>query len=91
MANILLPPEERDLTPRQVGALDHRRYTGLLLLVVSVQFIIIASVLLLWLGSDLSYSPNWMHPIGAYFAVSIVISIVCGIAGVALRRGSPEF
>ena len=65
MANTLLPPEERNLTPEEVGALDHRRYRGLMFLVVSVQFAIICTVLLLWLGSDLSYSPGWMRPITA--------------------------
>jgi hypothetical protein len=91
MANTLLPPEERNLTPEEVGALDHRRYRGLMFLVVSVQFAIICTVLLLWLGSDLSYSPGWMHPITAYFIVALTISIVCGLTGMALRRGASEF
>jgi hypothetical protein len=60
-------------------------------LVVSVQFAIICTVLLLWLGSDLSYSPGWLHPITAYFIVALTISIVCGLTGMALRRGASEF
>jgi hypothetical protein len=91
VANTLLPPEERTLTPEEVGALDHRRYRGLMFLVVSVQFAIISAVLLLWLGGDLSYSPGWMHPITAYFIVAVLISITCGLTGMAMRRGNPEF
>jgi hypothetical protein len=90
MANTLLPPEERDLTPEEVGALDHRRYRGLMLLVVSGQFAIISTVLLLWLGSDLTYSPGWMRPITVYFTVTLTISIVCGLTGSVMRRGTPE-
>jgi hypothetical protein len=91
MANTLLPPEERILTPEEVGALDHRRYRGLMFLVVSVQFAIICCVLLLWLGSDLSYSPGWMRPITVYFIVALLISIVSGLTGTIMRRGTPEF
>lgn len=89
MANALLPPEERNLTPQQVAALDHRRYRGLMFQVVSGQFAIICGVLLLWLGSDLSYSPGWMRPITYYFIVALLISIVCGFTGTAMRRGHP--
>jgi hypothetical protein len=91
MANTLLPPEERNLTPEEVGALEHRRYRGLMFLVISVQFAIICTVLLLWLGSDLSYSPGWMRPITVYFIVALTISIVCGLTGTIMRRGTPEF
>jgi hypothetical protein len=91
MANTLLPVEERNLTPDQVSAIDKRRRRGFMLLVVSIQFAIIASVLLLWVGQDLTYSPGFANPIAYYFAIVIIISVFSGIAGVVLRRGAPEF
>ena len=42
MANMLLPLEERDLTPEQVVAVDKRRFRGLLLQVIGGQLGIIA-------------------------------------------------
>ncbi|MGB8258703.1 MAG: hypothetical protein WCE75_00055 [Terracidiphilus sp.] len=90
MANSLLPPEERHLTPDQVEALDKRRDLGHTLLVIAGQFAVIATILLLWVGQDLSYSPGWAHPIAYYFAVALAIIAVCGVAGVALRRGTPR-
>jgi hypothetical protein len=91
MANPLIPVEERNLTPDEVGALDRRRHRGFMLLVVSVQFAIISTVLLLWVGQDLTYSPAWAHPTFYYFLVTVAITIVCGLGGIALRRGAPEF
>ena len=67
MANSLLPPEERNLTPDQVEALDKRRDLGHTFLVIAGQFAVIATVLLLWVGQDLSYSPGWAHPMAYYF------------------------
>jgi len=64
MANSLLPPEERNLTPDQVEALDNRRDLGHTFLVIAGQFAVIATILLLWVGQDLTYSPGWAHPIG---------------------------
>ena len=64
MANLLLPPEERNLTPDQVEALDKRRDLGHAFLVIAGQFAVIATILLLWVGQDLTYSPGWAHPIG---------------------------
>jgi hypothetical protein len=90
MANSLLPPEERNLTPDQVEALDNRRELGHTLLVIAGQFSVIATVLLLWLGQDLSYSPGWAHPIAYYFALVLVIVAASGIAGLRLRRGTPR-
>ena len=83
MANSLLPPEERYLTPDQVEALDKRRDLGHTLLVI-------AAILLLWVGQDLTYSPGWVHPIAYYFAIVLVIILVCGVAGFLLRRGTPR-
>ena len=50
MANPLLPPEERNLTPGQVEALDKRRDLGHTFLVIAGQFAVIATVLLLRLA-----------------------------------------
>jgi hypothetical protein len=90
MANSLLPLEERNLTPDQVEALDKRRDLGHTLLVIAGQFAVIATVLLLWVGQDLSYSPGWAHPMAYYFFISLAIIAVCGVTGIALRKGTPR-
>jgi hypothetical protein len=51
---------------------------------------VIATVLLLWVGQDLSYSPGWAHPMAYYFLVAVAIIVVFGIAGMALRKGTPR-
>jgi hypothetical protein len=91
MANTLLPIEERSLTPDQVELLDKRRSLGMTLLVVSGQFGIITTILLLWLVQDLTYAPGWAHPIAYYFAFALLVSGFTGMAGAYLRRGAPEF
>jgi ABC-type antimicrobial peptide transport system permease subunit len=91
MANTLLAMEERNLTPDQVEVLDKRRNRGLMLMVVSGQFGIITVILLLWLVQDLTYAPGWAHPVAYYFAFSLLVSIICGLAGAYLRSGAPEF
>jgi len=90
MANPLLPPEERNLTPDQVEALDNRRDLGHTLLVIAGQFAVIATILLLWVGQDLSYAPGWAHPIAYYFAIALTIIAVCGGTGIVLRKGTPR-
>jgi nitrate reductase gamma subunit len=90
MANSLLPPEERSLTPDQVEALDKRRDMGHTLLVIAGQFTVIATVLLLWIGQDLSYSPGWAHPMFYYFVIALIIIAVCGLTGLTMRRGTPR-
>ena len=90
MTNSLLPPEERNLNPYQVEALDKRRDLGHTLLVIAGQFAVIATILLLWVGQDLQYSPGWAHPIAYYFAIALAIIAVCGVAGFLLRRGTPR-
>ena len=90
MANSLLPPEERHLTPDQVEALDKRRDLGHTLLVIAGQFAAIATILLLWVGQDLAYSPGWARPMAYYFAIALVIIAVCGVVGFLLRRGTPR-
>ena len=76
MANTLLPPEERNLTPDQVEALDKRRDLGHTFLVIAGQFSVIATVLLLWVGQDLQYSPGWAHPMAYYFFLALAIIVV---------------
>jgi hypothetical protein len=90
MANSLLPREERNLTPDQVEALDKRRDLGHTFLVIAGQFAVIATILLLWVGQDLTYSPGWAHPITYYFAIVLVIIAVFGVAGILLHRGTPR-
>ncbi len=90
MANSLLPPEERNLTPDQVEALDKRRDLGHTFLVIAGQFAVIATVLMLWVGQDLTYSPGWAHPMAYYFILACSIIAVFGIAGLVLRRGTPR-
>lgn len=88
MANPLLHPSERNLTPDQVEALDKRRDWGLTLQVIAGQFTVISTLLLLWVGQDLTYSPGWAHPMAYYMAVAVTIILVCGTAGTILRRGT---
>jgi hypothetical protein len=90
MANPLLPPEERDLTPDQVEALDRRRDLGHTFLVIAGQFAVIATVLLLWVGQDLTYSPGWAHPMFYYFLLALCLIAFFGLTGLYLRRGSPR-
>ncbi len=90
MANSLLPLEERNLTPDQVEALDKRRDLGHTFLVMGGQFSVIATVLLLWVGQDLSYSPGWAHPMAYYFALALCLIAGFGITGLVLRRGTPR-
>ena len=91
MANTLLPLEERNLTPDQVEALDKRRDLGHTLLVIAGQFAVIATVLLLWVGQDLSYSPGWAHPMFYWDALLFTLAAIFAVAGIRLRRGSQEF
>jgi hypothetical protein len=90
MANSLLPLEERNLNPDQVEALDKRRALGHTFLVIAGQFSVIATVLLLWVGQDLTYSPGWAHPMAYYFFVALGLVTAFGITGLALRKGTPR-
>ena len=91
MANTLIPIEERDLTPQEVEALDRRRRRGQLLLVIAGQCLIIACLVTLWAGQDLTYSPGWVRPMFYWDAVLFTLAFVLGAAGIHLRRGSNEF
>jgi hypothetical protein len=90
MANSLLPPEERNLTPDQVEALDKRREWRHTLLVIAGQFAVIATVLLLWVGQDLTYSPGWVHPMAYYFIIAVGLVVVLGLTGLVMRSGTPR-
>jgi len=90
MANTLIPVEERNLTPNQVEALDKRREWGLTLQVIAGQFAVIAVLLSLWVGQDLTYSPGWAHPMAYYMAVALAIVFGCGVTGTIMRRGTPS-
>ena len=91
MANTLLPPEERNLTPDEVELLDKRRRRGQLFLVICFQCIIVATLTSLWTGQDLTYSPGWAHPVAYWNAITLTGAVVFGIVGLRLRRGSTEF
>jgi len=92
MANLLLPPEERNLTPEQVEALDARRRRGHLFLVICFQMGIIATLILIaWALQDLTYSPGWAHPMAYYSGALYLGCILFGLAGLRLRSGHPEF
>jgi len=86
MANTLIPVQERNLTPDEVEALDKRREWGLTLQVIAGQFAVIATLLSLWIGQDLTYSPGWAHPMFYYFTIAITIVLVCGATGTFMRR-----
>jgi len=90
MANLSLPIEERNLTPAQVEALDLRRRRGTALLTIAGMFTVIATLLTLWAGQDLQYSPGFSRPMTYYFLVASTIVIVCLLSGLYLRRGTPE-
>ena len=90
MPNLSLPPEERNLTPAQVEALDMRRRRGTTLLLISGMFTVIALLLTLWVGQDLTYSPGASRPMTYYFIVACGIIVVSGLTGLYLRRGTPE-
>ena len=91
MANMLIPVYERNLTPDEVEALDRRRRRGQLFLVIAFQTLIVATLLTLWAGQDLTYSPGWVHPIAYWDATAFTLSLFFAVAGVRLRRGMNEF
>ena len=91
MANMLIPAEERNLTPDQVEELDKRRTWGLTLQVIAGLLAIIGVILWLWVGQDLTYSPGWIRPMFYYDVIVWVAAIILIGVGSALRRGAPEF
>ncbi len=91
MANTLIPIEERTLTPDEVASLDRRRRRGQLFLVIGVQCLIVATLLTLWTGQDLTTSPGWAHPMFYWNLVTGLLAVIFITKGVRLRRGSNEF
>ena len=91
MANMILPPEERNLTPDQVVALGQRRFRGLMLEVMGGQFAFFAILLTVWAGQDFTYDPSWIHPMGYYMILTAILAVICIAIGMRLRRGTPEF
>ena len=91
MANPLIPAEERNLPPQEVEALDRRRRRGQLFLVLCFQCIIVATLVTLWAGQDLTYSPGWVRPMFYWDAILFALAAIFGVAGIRLRRGSTEF
>ena len=91
MANLLIPARERNLTPAQVEALDKRRTWGLTLQCIAGLLAIIGTILWLWVGQDMTYSPGWIHPMFYYDAFAWIAAIVLFSTGTAFRRDAPEF
>ena len=91
MANMLIPVEERHLTPDQVERLDRRRRRGHLLLNIGFQTFIIGVIVTLWSGQDATYSPGWARPMVYWDAFLFLASFCCFAVGIQLRRGLNEF
>jgi len=91
MANMLIPVNERALTPAEVEALDRRRRRGHLLLVMGFQFTIIATLVTLWAGQDATYGPGWVHPVLYWDLLLWTAALTAFVNGLRLRRGSNEF
>lgn len=91
MANMLIPIEERTLTPAQVEWLDRRRRRGQLSLVICGQCAIVAVLLTLWSGQDATYSPGWAHPMVYWNLVTAGLAVFFLLYGLRLRRGTDEF
>jgi hypothetical protein len=91
MANMLIPAEERNLTPDEVEHLDARRRRGQAYLVIGFQTFIIGTLVTLWAGQDATYSPGWAHPMLYWDILLFSVSMFCFVRGLALRRGLNEF
>ena len=91
MPNMLLPIEERNLTPDEVEALDHRRHIGLVFQTVAGQLLIVAVLLTVWAGQDWVLSPWPWKPMVYYCILAAAGAVFCGITGGVLRRGASEY
>ena len=91
MANMILPYEERNLSPDEVDALDRRRRRGQLFLVIGCQCLAVAILMLLWSGQDATYSPGWARPMVYWNAFTALLAMIFIFGGIRLRRGSNEF
>ena len=91
MANMSLSTQERNLTPDEVEHLDRRRRRGQLFLIICLQCLVVSTLLTLWSGQDLTYSPGWAHPMVYWDAATFILAVFFGLRGLSLRRGSTEF
>lgn len=91
MANMLIPAEERHLTPQEVEALDRRRRRGHLFIVLCFQCLIVGTLVTVWAGQDLTYSPGWARPMFYWDAILFILAAVFAVVGIRLRRGLNEF
>jgi len=91
MANHLLPPNERNLSPDEVALLDKRRRRGHLFLLICYMCLIVGTLVTLWAGQDATYSPGWARPMVYWDAILFTLAIIFGVAGIRLRRGLTEF
>ena len=91
MANVLVPVEERSLTPDEVAQLDRRRRRGHLFLVMGFQCLLVSIFVLLWSGQDATYSPGWTHPMLYWDILVFALAVTFLAKGVSLRRGLNEF
>lgn len=91
MANLLLSAQERNLSPDEVELLDRRRRRGQLYLIICLQCLVVSTLLTLWTGQDLTYSPGWTHPVAYWNAITFTLAAFFGLRGLSLRRGSTEF
>lgn len=91
MPNMLLPVEERSLTPDQVAHLDRRRRRGHLFIVMGFQFTLVCIFVTLWSGQDLTYSPGWSHPMFYWDCAVGIAALISFVIGLRLRKGLNEF
>ena len=92
MPNLLIPVEERSLTPAEVELLDARRRRGHLFLVLGWQTLVVTALVgLLWVGLDLTHSPGWEKVMTYWAVITGTISIGSFLTGISLRRGFHEF
>ena len=91
MANMILPYNERSLTPDEVEAIDRRRRRGQLFLVIGVQSLVVALLVTIWAGQDATYSPGFARPMVYWDAIAFFLAAFFIINGIRLRRGSNEF
>jgi hypothetical protein len=87
MANLTISADERTLSPDQVSALDKRRQWGLAFQVMAGQFAVFAVLLTVWAGQDVTYSPDWIHPMFYYDVLATILAIVFATYGTYLKRG----
>jgi apolipoprotein N-acyltransferase len=91
MANMLIPVQERHLTPQEVEALDRRRRRGQLMLTLCGMCLLVGTLVLCWSGQDATYSPGWARPMVYWNIILFVLAAVFFVAGIALRRGTNEY